>query len=181
MLHGATVIGDGGIGETLRLVEVVLFDAQARGDERGLAGGIVGGIRHFARLTLAVGVLDRFAIDRRLGPPGRTARRDKETAASLARMRQDVREEEAADLDAIERAHQSLAQVITDELDQREKYVILNRFGPIGQPIKKKTKTLGQIGEELALSKERVRQIELLALQKLRQSLSPKEFELLTR
>jgi RNA polymerase nonessential primary-like sigma factor len=96
-------------------------------------------------------------------------------------MRQDVREEEAADLDAIERAHQSLAQVITDELDQREKYVILNRFGPIGQPIKKKTKTLGQIGEELGLSKERVRQIELLALQKLRQSLSPKEFELLTR
>jgi RNA polymerase sigma factor (sigma-70 family) len=114
-------------------------------------------------------------------PPGRTARRDKETAASLARMRQDVREEETADLDAIERAHQSLAQVITDELDQREKYVILNRFGPIGQPIKKKTKTLGQIGEELGLSKERVRQIELLALQKLRQSLSPKEFELLTR
>jgi RNA polymerase primary sigma factor len=114
-------------------------------------------------------------------PPGRTARRDKETAASLARMRQDVREEETADLDAIERAHQSLAQVITDELDQREQYVILNRFGPIGQPIKKKTKTLGQIGEELGLSKERVRQIELLALQKLRQSLSPKEFELLTR
>jgi len=113
--------------------------------------------------------------------PARSARRDKETAASLARMRQDAREEETADLDAIERAHQSLAQVITDELDQREKYVILNRFGPIGQPIKKKTKTLGQIGEELGLSKERVRQIELLALQKLRQSLSPKEFELLTR
>jgi len=113
--------------------------------------------------------------------PGRTARRDKETAASLARMRQDAREEETADLDAIERAHQSLAQVITDELDRREQYVILNRFGPIGQPIKKKTKTLGQIGEELSLSKERVRQIELLALQKLIQSLSPKEFELLTR
>jgi hypothetical protein len=30
------------------------------------------------------------------------------------------------------------------------------------------------------LSKERVRQIELIALQKLRQSLSPKEFEMLT-
>jgi DNA-directed RNA polymerase sigma subunit (sigma70/sigma32) len=30
------------------------------------------------------------------------------------------------------------------------------------------------------LSKERIRQIELLALQKLRQSLSPEEFDLLT-
>jgi DNA-directed RNA polymerase sigma subunit (sigma70/sigma32) len=36
-----------------------------------------------------------------------------------------------------------------------------------------------QIGEELGLSKERVRQIELTALQKLRQSLSSEEFELL--
>ena len=37
-----------------------------------------------------------------------------------------------------------------------------------------------QIGDELNLSKERVRQIELIALQKLRHSLSPEEFDLLT-
>ncbi|MHC4743193.1 MAG: hypothetical protein ACYS8Z_14860 [Planctomycetota bacterium] len=36
------------------------------------------------------------------------------------------------------------------------------------------------MGGDLGLSKEHVGQIELAALQKLRQSLSPKEFKLLT-
>ncbi|MHC4535751.1 MAG: sigma-70 family RNA polymerase sigma factor [Planctomycetota bacterium] len=84
------------------------------------------------------------------------------------------------DFAAIERAHQSLTQVIEDNLTEREQHVILNRFGLIGSPIKKETKTLKQIGEELGLTKEGVRQIELTALQKLRQSLSSEEFELLT-
>jgi DNA-directed RNA polymerase sigma subunit (sigma70/sigma32) len=48
--------------------------------------------------------------------------------------------------------------------------------GLVGSPIRKQTKTLHQLG----LSKERIRQIELTALQKLRQSLSREEFELLT-
>jgi len=113
--------------------------------------------------------------------PSRTSKPSKERAESLVRMQEDFRETDAEDLAAIERAHQSLVQVIADELDDREQYIILNRFGPIGQPIKKKTKTLKQIGEDLGLTKEWVRRLELSALQKLRQSLSPKEFELLTR
>ena len=87
---------------------------------------------------------------------------------------------EAVDSGLIEQARQSLAQVIRDNLDEREQYIILNHFGLTGSRIKKEKKTLQQIGEELNLTKERVRQIELVALQKLRQLLSMEEFELLT-
>jgi len=112
--------------------------------------------------------------------PDQIGRLGKATKASLANIHREMRTEDAADFAAIERAHQSLTQVIKDNLTKREQYVIMNRFGLVGPPIKKETKTLVQIGEELGLSKERIRQIELLALQKLRQSLSPEEFELLT-
>ena len=112
--------------------------------------------------------------------PDQIGRLGKATKASLADIHREMRTEDAADFAAIERAHQSLAQVIKDNLTKREQYVIMNRFGLVGPPIKKETKTLVQIGEELGLSKERIRQIELLALQKLRQSLSPEEFDLLT-
>ncbi len=111
---------------------------------------------------------------------GKSTEPSRKRAASLVDIQRDMRTKEAVDFAAFERARQSLAQVIKNELTEREQYVILNRFGPIGLPIKKKTKTLKQIGDELDLSKERVRQIELTALQKLRQSLSSEEFELLT-
>ncbi|UCG47090.1 MAG: sigma-70 family RNA polymerase sigma factor [Phycisphaerales bacterium] len=112
--------------------------------------------------------------------PAEAARRDRTAAASLAKIQQDLQAQDAADFAAMERARQGLAQVLRDELDEREQYVILNRFGPVGLPIKRKTKSLQQIGKDLGLSRERVRQLELVALQKLRQSLSPEEFELLT-
>jgi RNA polymerase sigma factor (sigma-70 family) len=112
---------------------------------------------------------------------GKSTQLSRERAASLANIQRDLRAATAADIAAIERARQGLAQVIKNELDEREQYIILNHFGLTGSPVKKKKKTLKEIGEELSLTKERVRQIELLALQKLRQSLSSEEFELLTR
>jgi len=111
--------------------------------------------------------------------PVETARFDKAKAVSLKNVQRDLRASEAAGVVPIERARQSLIQVIRDDLNEREQYIILNHFGLLGTGVKKKIKTLKQIGEDLNLTKERVRQIELVALQKLRKSLSPKQFELL--
>ena len=112
--------------------------------------------------------------------PASASRMDRTTAASLADFHRDLRTKDEVDFAAIDRAHKSLTRVIKNNLTEREQYIIMNRYGLIGSPVKKKTKTLIQIGRELGLSKERIRQIELGALQKLRQSLSVKEFELLT-
>jgi RNA polymerase sigma factor (sigma-70 family) len=111
---------------------------------------------------------------------GKSTELTRKKASSLANAQRYLRTGEIADFAAIERSHQSLVQVIRDNLDQREQYIILNHFGLIGSPIKKEKKTLNQIGRDLDMSKERVRQIELIALQKLKHLLSIEEFELLT-
>lgn len=83
------------------------------------------------------------------------------------------------DAEAVERARHDLIQVIRDNLESREQYIIINHFGLEGTLVRKNKKTLRQIGDDLGLSRERVRQIELVSLQKLRQSLSPEQFDLL--
>lgn len=110
---------------------------------------------------------------------GRSTELTPKRAASLASIQRDLRETTAGVL-AIERTHQDLATVIREELDEREQHVILHHFGLTGSSIRKNTKTLKQIGDELGLTKERIRQIELTALQKLRQCLSREQFEMLT-
>jgi RNA polymerase primary sigma factor len=110
---------------------------------------------------------------------GRSTELTPKRAASLASIQRDLRET-TADVLAVERTRQNLADILRDELDEREQYIILHHFGLTGSSIRKNVKTLKQIGDELGLTKERVRQIELTALQKLRQCLSPEQFELLT-
>lgn len=85
-----------------------------------------------------------------------------------------------AGIELIESTRRSLEQVIEENLTEREQYIIRYHFGLTGTMVKKKFKTLKQIGDELGITKERVRQIELIALGKLRQTLSAEEFELLT-
>ncbi len=112
--------------------------------------------------------------------PAEAGRLDKAGSASIANISRDLRIAEAADFPAIERARKSLVQVIKNNLDDREQYIIINHFGLMGTLLKKNKKTLKQIGDHLEITKERVRQIELIALQKLKHSLSIEEFELLT-
>jgi len=111
--------------------------------------------------------------------PAETSRLDRPGAVELFDVQRDMRITEAANVAAVESAHRSLTEVIKENLDQREQYVIIQHFGLASTGVKKETKTLKQIGEHLGLSKERARQIELLALQKLRHCLSPEQFELL--
>jgi len=110
---------------------------------------------------------------------GRSTELTPKRAASLASIQRDMRDT-TADVLAIERTRHDLAEVLRQELDEREQYVILHHFGLTGISIRKNTKTLKQIGDELGLTKERIRQIELSALQKLRQCLSREQFEMLT-
>jgi RNA polymerase sigma factor (sigma-70 family) len=59
-------------------------------------------------------------------------------------------------------------------LDEREHQILLNRFGLTED--RKEAKTLREIAADLGVSKERVRQLQLKALEKLRPFLNPAEF-----
>lgn len=63
----------------------------------------------------------------------------------------------------------SLVNVALGRLDARELHIIRNRFGLLGG----KEQTLEEIGKNLNLSRERVRQLEREAKDKLRASLGP--------
>jgi RNA polymerase primary sigma factor len=62
---------------------------------------------------------------------------------------------------------------LIDVLDEREKKIIFSRFGLDGG----KAKTLEQVGKHFGITRERIRQVQNIALMKLRRALSKKEKE----
>jgi len=112
--------------------------------------------------------------------PAEAGRPDRGAAVDMSRIPRNLRLGDPVDFQAIERARHSLDCVIADNLDEREQFIVRHHFALGPGPVRRKPQTLKQIGGHLGLSKERVRQIELQALQKLRQCLSPQEFDLLT-
>lgn len=113
--------------------------------------------------------------------PQEAFRPDRATASDLSNIDHDMRNIDMVHIDTVESVHHSLDQVIRDNLTEREQYIIRNHFGIYGNRITARKKTLKEIGETLGLTRERVRQIELVALQQLRHCLSKEEFDMLTR
>lgn len=83
---------------------------------------------------------------------------------SLTTMITDDSAIDAGELVSAREVRRSIDQALDDYLDERQKRILCWRFGLIdGQP-----KTLDQVGVRLGITRERVRQIEAVALEKLR-------------
>jgi RNA polymerase sigma factor (sigma-70 family) len=92
-----------------------------------------------------------------------------ETFAATEDQRSDQYEQETA-----QAQRQSQVERILERLDEREQKIIISRFGlnHSHEPL-----TLKEVGEEMGVTKERIRQIEARALSKLRQAAQEEKIE----
>ncbi len=86
-------------------------------------------------------------------------------------------------ISAVEQANKDIVKVMNETLDTRERQIICGHYGVSisSKPENQRPQSLRQIAELLNLSKERVRQIEMQALKKLRGVMSPEQFDFLLK
>lgn len=80
----------------------------------------------------------------------------------------------------LERNQRDLANIIRQNLDEREQHIITARYDVEQAVIKKHPKSLKEVGAELGISADEVRKLELAAIGKLRHVLSDDEMAKLT-
>ncbi|MBN1844830.1 MAG: sigma-70 family RNA polymerase sigma factor [Sedimentisphaerales bacterium] len=122
-------------------------------------------------------LIKRFATYR-----SRQGRRRPDTVSAEVLETADDRRPADSPILAVESARRDLQQVMADTLEQRERLIVQEHYGLTGMKQvlpRRRGCSLSQIAARVGLSKERVRQIELLALQKLRKALSPEQFDVL--
>lgn len=95
------------------------------------------------------------------------------TAEELFLARQDDRTDPYAEESAHQRRQRELGRIM-NRLDEREQRIIVARFG-LGRG--NEPATLKQVGEELGVTKERIRQLEARALNKLREAVDESKIE----
>lgn len=107
--------------------------------------------------------------------PGEFKQRDRfrPTSEELFLAREDQRTNERALESEQEQRERQVSQIL-DNLDDREQKIIISRFG---LDYSQEPQTLKEVGAELGVTKERIRQIEARALSKLRAAAQNDKFE----
>ena len=100
--------------------------------------------------------------------PGEFRQKDRfrPTSEELFLSKEDQRTDQRA-LESLQLQREQRVSQILDNLDDREQRIIISRFG---LDYRHEPQTLKEVGEELGVTKERIRQIEARALSKLRQA-----------